>query len=186
MNVYDFDGTIFNGDSTIEFWKFCVKRKPIILCKLFQFVCYVLKYKLGLCSKELMKEKFYSFLVYFDNIEEVVKLFWEENRYRIKKWYLEQKKDTDVIISASPDFLLKPICLDLQVSLISSMVDENTGKLLSKNCHGKEKVSRFKNEFPNELINEFYSDSDSDIYMAKLAKKAFVVKRNKVFGWKIN
>lgn len=31
MNVYDFDGTIYNGDSTIDFFLYALKRKPSIL-----------------------------------------------------------------------------------------------------------------------------------------------------------
>lgn len=26
VNVYDFDGTIYDGDSTIDFYKFCLKK----------------------------------------------------------------------------------------------------------------------------------------------------------------
>ena len=26
MNVYDFDGTIYNGDSTIDFYLYCIKH----------------------------------------------------------------------------------------------------------------------------------------------------------------
>lgn len=31
MNVYDFDKTIYAGDSTIDFYLFCLKRQPAIL-----------------------------------------------------------------------------------------------------------------------------------------------------------
>jgi len=31
MNVYDFDGTIYNGDSTVDFFLFALKRKPSLL-----------------------------------------------------------------------------------------------------------------------------------------------------------
>ena len=29
--VYDFDETIYDGDSTVDFYKYCVKRKPSLL-----------------------------------------------------------------------------------------------------------------------------------------------------------
>ena len=33
MNVYDFDKTIYDGDSTIDFYFYCLKKHPkIILC----------------------------------------------------------------------------------------------------------------------------------------------------------
>ena len=28
MNVYDFDKTIYRGDSTMDFWRYCLKRYP--------------------------------------------------------------------------------------------------------------------------------------------------------------
>ena len=31
INVYDFDKTIYNGDSTIDFYLFCLKKKFSII-----------------------------------------------------------------------------------------------------------------------------------------------------------
>ena len=31
MNVYDFDGTIYDGDSSLDFFKFFIKKDPRIL-----------------------------------------------------------------------------------------------------------------------------------------------------------
>ena len=31
MNVYDFDGTIYKGDSSLDFFKFFIKKDPKIL-----------------------------------------------------------------------------------------------------------------------------------------------------------
>ncbi len=183
MNVYDFDKTIYDGDSTIDFWKFCIKINPFIILLIPVTVCYAIAYKLGLCDKELFKERFYSFLKRMDNIDNIVEAFWNKNEAKMKEWYLREKQETDLIISASPEFLLKPICERLNVKLICSKVDKNTGKLLGKNCHGKEKVNRFRERYESAKINCFYSDSQSDVYMAKLADKAFLVKGNQLADW---
>ena len=66
--------------------------------------------------------------------------------------------------------------------MIASLVDKTTGKLISKNCKGKEKVIRYKENF-NEKINEFYSDSYSDTPLAKISNKAYMVKKNKIYDW---
>ena len=62
MNVYDFDKTIYNGDSTIEFYLYCVLKKPVILLcfprQLWGAICY----KLGFINKTQFKEIFYCFL----------------------------------------------------------------------------------------------------------------------------
>ena len=34
MNVYDFDGTIYDGDSTIDFFFYSLKKKPSLICYL--------------------------------------------------------------------------------------------------------------------------------------------------------
>ena len=32
MNVYDFDGTIYDGDSSVDFFRFCLKKYKILRC----------------------------------------------------------------------------------------------------------------------------------------------------------
>ena len=91
----------------------------------------------------------------------------------------------DVIISASPTFLLEPICKRLHINyLIASEVDKYTGKYDGTNCYGVEKVKRFNKIFPNSSIDNFYSDSLSDTPLAKLSKHAFLVSNNKIINWK--
>ena len=107
------------------------------------------------------------------------------HRAKIKKFYLNQQKDDDVIISASPEFLLEPICQSLGIRfLMASRVDKNTGVYDGENCHGKEKVRRFCEIFPNGKIGEFYSDSYSDTPLAEIAEKAFIVKGETLEDWK--
>ena len=31
IDVYDFDGTIYDGDSTVDFTRFCLRRHPGVL-----------------------------------------------------------------------------------------------------------------------------------------------------------
>lgn len=183
MNVYDFDKTIYNGDSTVDFYFFCLRKKPMILLRLpKQIVGYIL-YKLRLKDKAYFKEKFYSFLSLLPNIEILINDFWQINNTKICDWYLKQKKSTDIIISASPEFLLKPLEKRLKIErVIASKVDIHTGILLSKNCYGKEKVQFFKEIYKNKKIDNFYSDSLSDKPLAMLAKNSYLVNnKNKKF-----
>ena len=184
MNVYDFDNTIYDGDSTADFYLFSVKRHkkislklPSLFCAFFNF--YVLKNG----TKTEFKQKMYRFLECCD-IDKDVNDFWEINQSKIKKFYLNQQKDDDVIISASPEFLLEPICQKLKIKyLIASKVDKSSGKYSGINCHGKEKVKRFYQVFKNGKIDNFYSDSKSDTPLAELADKAFIVKKNNITDW---
>ena len=49
-----------------------------------------------------------------------------------------------------------------------------------------EKVNRFKFSFPDEVINEFYSDSKSDFPLADIAMKAYFVKGDYIKEWNTN
>ena len=31
IDIYDFDGTIFRGDSTRAFWLYCLRKKPALV-----------------------------------------------------------------------------------------------------------------------------------------------------------
>ena len=33
MNVYDFDGTIYDGDSSVDFWLYSIRKKPSVFLK---------------------------------------------------------------------------------------------------------------------------------------------------------
>lgn len=102
----------------------------------------------------------------------------------IKKWYLEQKQPDDLVISASPQFLLNDICKRLEISEpIASAVDKNSGKYTGLNCYGEEKVRRFREKFPDKQIDCFYSDSRSDEPMARIARQAFLVSNVKITNW---
>ena len=184
MNVYDFDKTIYKGDSTIDFYIYCLKKYPkIIFCLPRQLIA-AIKYKFKIIDKTRFKEEFYCFLEKVSDIDQEIKCFWDKNGDRIKEWYKEKKQDDDVIISASPEFLLSEIFRRIGIrNLIASKVDKKTGKYIGINCYGKEKTERFYQEFSNGIIEEFYSDSYSDEPMAKLAKKSFIVSKNIIKKW---
>ena len=181
INGYDFDKTIYDGDSTLDFYLYCLKHQFSLIRFLpIQFYGFLV-YKLKIKRKEYFKEKFYTFLKGIKHIDVVVNNFWDENESKIKNWYLDQKKESDVIISASPEFLLSEICKRLKIeSLLASKVDKNTGKLLSNNCYGNEKVKRFKEAYPKAKLHSFYSDSYSDMPIINLAKKGYIVKKNDI------
>jgi phosphoserine phosphatase len=183
MNVYDFDRTIYNGDSSVDFYLFVLCRKPYLIVLLPFLLWGTMLYLFGIYTKERVKETFYIF-IRFIPVQETVLCFWDKNRKKIKSWYLQQKQDGDVIISASPEFLLEPlVCGYLGVNLIASRVDQNMGKYMGKNCSGEEKVMRLYEVYPGSIIENFYSDSLSDAPLAKKARQSFIVKRHKIIPW---
>lgn len=184
MNVYDFDKTIYRGDSTIDFWIYCLRKHPSIAAFGLRQLAAAARHALGSIDARRLKEEFFSFLTALDRPEACVAAFWEANDHKIKAWYLNQKQPSDIIISASPEFLLRPVCRALGVaSPIATRVDETSWKIHGANCKGAEKVVRFRERFPDGRIQQFYSDSLSDTPLAELAEQAFLVKRNTVQPW---
>lgn len=181
VNLYDFDKTIYDGDSTVDFYLYCLNKKKSIIKYLPSQVWFSGLYLIKRIPKKIWKENFFVFLKEFQNIEELVDEFWKEHSKKLKSWYLIKDHSNDIIISASPTFLLMPISKQLKVKkLIATEVNPKNGKILSENCYGEEKVIRFKKEFPNAYVEEAYSDSYSDIPILKLAKKGYIVNKDKI------
>lgn len=175
MNVYDFDHTIYAGDCTIDFWCYCLKKYPIILRTIPSVLLYYILFKLHLCQRETFKEQFYTFLKYVPDIHKEVASFWDKQINKVKSFYREQAETDDLVISASPNFLIDEACRRLRIRSISSMVNPFTGKLEGPNCRGKEKVQRYKVAYPDTPIERFYFDSASDMFLAKEAGESFLV-----------
>lgn len=184
MNGYDFDKTIYNGDSTRDFYIFCLKRhKKIMLTFPALIGAFTKFYIFKIGTKTDFKQVMYRFLRYI-NIEKDLPEFWESHKKNMKGWYFKQQKEDDVIISASPEFLLEPICSELNIKyMMASKVDSKTGIYDGINCHGKEKVRRFYEKFPDGEIDEFYSDSYSDSPLAEISKKPVLVKGDELLDW---
>lgn len=186
MNVYDFDHTIYDGDSTMDFYFFCLRRHPSILFILPEQLWGAAMYKVGRIPKTRFKEIFFGFLQKLKNVDQDVALFWNIREKRIQNWYLSQKRNDDLIISASPYFLLKEICGRLQIQyLIASSVNPETGTFEGDNCYGEEKLRKFRKVFPDAEIDKFYSDSVSDMPLAKIAHASYLVRKSKITSWKL-
>ena len=187
MNVYDFDNTILKGDSEYKFFKYMFFKKHINIKYLFIAFNAHLKSRKGKIGKEASREIMYRFLTQFkkEEIESFVIEMWEKESKNIKDFYLKQQKEDDVISSATPRFILTPICKKLGIkNLIASEYDYLNNKMLDLLNYNEQKVNSFKKIFDVNKIDEFYSDSDSDAPLAKLAKKAYKVKGNKITIWK--
>jgi len=186
MNVYDFDKTIYNGYSTAHFYFFCLKRHISLLKFLPKQGFHFLRYAFKKITKTQFKEKFYVFLTGLKDVDKEVILFWESHEENMLTWWADWRKDDDVLISASPEFLLEPIAKKLNFYLIASRVDKKTGKTTGENCWGEEKVNRFYEKFSDKNINFFFSDSFSDAPLAKLAETAYLIKNDKAVFWMRN
>lgn len=183
INVYDFDKTILPYDSTEAFSLFCMRKYPRAAVAALSALPYLAGMPLKITTKTRTKEAFYSFLTLIPDVDAAVKEFWDSALPDINRWYLERHRDDDLVISASPEFLLRPVADALHFDLIASRVDKLSGYTLGENCHGTEKLLRFRRERPNTGVAEFYSDSLSDAPLARLAKSAYLVSGEVLTPW---
>lgn len=184
MNIYDFDETIYKYDSSIKFYLYCLKiKKWLILIFPIQFFAFCFS-KLHLIEVKKHKELFFLFVKHIKDIDNIVESFWDIEEKNIEQWYLDISKHSDIVISASPEFLLKPICRRLSISsLIATDMNKKTGKILGENCKGEEKVKRLYQQFGYITVDKFYSDSRTDTPMALIAKESFFVKNGVSTDW---
>lgn len=180
INAYDFDGTIYDGDSSVDFYFYCLKKNKKVLLQLPVQMWGAILYILKIYDKTKFKEKVFSYLKRIDNPDKYVKDFWKQNKIKIKDWYIKQQEKTDVIISASPEFLLKPLEKEMNFKVIATKVNKQTGKFESLNCHDYEKIKRYE-ELYKKKIKRFYSDSiKADKPMLEYAEEAYLVEKNNI------
>ncbi|MBQ7505534.1 MAG: haloacid dehalogenase-like hydrolase [Ruminococcus sp.] len=178
MNVYDFDKTIFAGDCSIGFGFWCMKHHPKLY---FTFFPKALK-NLILCKMKkmpeyLMQREFFGYLTLIDDFEEQIVRYWDKNEKKIAPWYLAQKRDDDLIISASPTCIIEPIAKRLGVNFMATDFDRKYGVILNNMMYAQEKAQYIIDHgFP--VIDNFYSDSLADTPLALCAEKAYLVKDN--------
>jgi phosphatidylglycerophosphatase C len=175
MNTYDFDETIFTGDSENRFFKFMFSKKGFRHYKI-NFSFYNLLWKMHIITKTRSREHQYEFLKDIKNIDATLTEYWDEVEKYMKPWYNDYKKDDDIIASGTPRFLLEPIMKRLGLTnLVATEMDKHTGKIDGDFAIGEFKIVNFRNQFGDDCIDKFYSDAYSDHYLADIAKEAYVI-----------
>lgn len=187
MTIYDFDKTIYDGDSTVDFFLFCMRKKPHLIRFLPLAIRLSLMYKLRIIShKDFLRagERTLGIAAReFDDIDGLVREFWDKHEHKIKKFYLRQKRDDDLILSGSCEILLDEICRRLGVRhYIGSRLDLRRGRIEFL-CYHENKVKALSERYPDAEIDAFYTDSMLDLPMMREAEIVYLVKKNRVRLW---
>lgn len=186
MNAYDFDGTIYDGDSGVDFIKYIFFKKPFFMtwhmCK---SSIHFAKYKLKKITFREMKEALFSFVSSIDNLDKYTKDFAKKHKNKLKEYYKETRREDDLIISASLDFYLLPLCKEIGIEkVMCTNYDIKNKKFLTENCKGEEKVKRFNLEYgENAVIEKAYGDSKADIPLLKRAVKGYLIRGQEVLEY---
>jgi HAD superfamily hydrolase (TIGR01490 family) len=188
LALFDFDGTISDRDSMIDFIRFTFGDRRFLV-GVFSLLGVIVGYALRLVSDVDAKRRV---LTYFFGGRDCETLRIFADRYTAErisdiirpaaleaiKWHLSEGHEV-AIVSASVEIWLKKWCEDLELRLIATkpeIVDNRfSGNLASPNCKGAEKIRRIK-EIYN--LNEFetiyaYGDTPADRPMLSLAHKSF-------------
>jgi len=120
--VYDFDKTLYDGETGVNFSVFYLKKYPVrSILFMMGYSKDLIFYLLKIIDLRALKERYFEFLERHskEEVEELVARFWETKRHKIYSWTREEleknKKECEMVIvsSASPLFLIENFLLSL-------------------------------------------------------------------------
>jgi len=189
LAVFDFDGTITQKDTLLEFIKFS-KGKWQFYFGFLLFSPLLVAMKLKLYPNWKIKQRLFSYfykgtsIETFDNwgnefVSKMDKMLRSKAIDALK--FHKENGDKIIIISASIENWIKPWAEKVYIDTILATkieTDEKsvlTGQFLTKNCYGQEKVNRLLAEFPNrkEYTLVVYGDSRGDKELIDFADEGY-------------
>lgn len=184
MNVYDFDNTIYRGESAVDLFWYYLKQDKSLLRYVPEVAAALVRYKRGKITIEealsVYGARVADYFLTIPDFEADLKTFWDTHMKNIKPFYARLHRPDDVILSASPERVLEEACRRLGIAhWIGTQFDEQTGTI-TRLCFRENKVSSFLERFPHAKIEQFYTDSFNDQPMIDLAEHAFLVKGNRI------
>ncbi len=180
MRVFDFDNTIYKGESTFDFAVFVMKKKKSLLRYLPGIVQLLLKYHFCKMDVNTFQNKIQEYTQIFlknkEMIQDLVDEFWLLHLENIYPHMLKKIHKDDVILTTSPDFLMKGISDILPTNkILTTELDLENGCIKYFNFR-ENKVKNFKRKYGQEKISELYTDSYNDQPLMDIAKHVFLVK----------
>ena len=189
MNVFDFDNTIYDGESSFDFFKFCIRKKPSLVKHMPKVAAMLFKYKTSKVDKSEVLDFCSQMLIVLaenkEQLEKSLSQFWSENKAKLKPKLLEMIKSGDVIISASPSFIFDGIKDELNgAEIISTQVDLELMQITSL-CYGDNKVAEFNKRYGTVRPDNYYTDNLNDAPMLEIAKNAWLVKGSNISKYEV-
>jgi len=184
MNVYDFDNTLYDGESGVQFFLFYLKKTPGLLRYAPQALRGIINYKRGLVTLDQVIEHYAGLMQpFFESIKDIkgdMRAFWDMHEHRLRPFYKRLQRPDDLIISAGPEQSLREICGRLGVKhFIGSVINEET-RSFDFVCFRENKVKAFRERYPGREIDDFYTDSMNDKPLMDIAKRVFLVKKREI------
>lgn len=184
MKVFDFDNTLYHGESAVDLALYMIGNNRKIILYLPKIFVNLIKYKLCMVEKKKMVAAINDFLRNAlrdkNEIFSAVDGFWEKNRCKLDKTMLKRIEKDDIIITAGPDFLINGIRDLINTDhIISSRIDAEKMKVKYLNF-GENKVKGYKAMYGDRRIDCFYTDSYNDKALMDISDKVYIVKKGRL------
>ena len=184
MKAFDFDNTLYRGESPVDLYLFTVRENKRILLYLPVILIYIIKYKLCIADRDQLQKMINKYVKKIlqdrHDVREITAEFWKKNERKLDEKMLARVEQGDLIISAGPSFLLDGIKHRLNTeNVISSEVDLEKNEITFFNFKDN-KIKRYKEMFGDQKIEIFYSDSYNDRPMMEISDQVFLVRRGKI------
>lgn len=182
--AFDFDGTLTTRDSFLEFIRYVCGNWA--LCKgILRYSPLLVLMKLGLYPNWKAKQKVFAYFfkgMPLKDFAQQGRLFALDRQHLLRPQGVDmvkqaQAEDAEVlIVSASIDHWVQPFFPEVKVVGTQVEVEEGclTGRFLTKNCYGQEKVNRILALYPhrNEYELIAFGDSAGDKELLAFADEA--------------
>lgn len=187
IEAFDFDGTLTNRDTLLEFIRYTNGNVPFIFAILI-FSPLLILMKMHLYPNWKVKQKIFSYFykgLSVIDFNQYCKDFASDKKYILRKEGVNavrkaiKEGEKVLIVSASIDNWVKPFFEGLNVSVLGTKIEVKedliTGRFLTKNCYGVEKVNRINEVCPsrNDYTLLAYGDSRGDKEMLEYADKGY-------------
>ena len=181
MKVFDFDNTLYRGESSVDYAFYMIKHNKKIIRFIPTILFSLAGYKLCWLSKQKLESIINGFMEGVldgtDSPVDYVEPFWEKNAHKLNQTILPLVEPDDVIISASPIFLFEGIRDQLHTDkIVGTEVDFGQKKVTWFNF-GDNKVKRYRELYGDQTIEAFYTDSYNDKDMMDVADEVYIVKK---------
>ena len=186
--AFDFDGTLTRRDTLIEFIRFAKGDKAFLLCFLRYSPLLVLM-KLGLYPNWKAKQRVFSHCfrgMAVDTFNSLCSRFACDKARLMRPKGMKKLREVlaeggkVVVVSASVNNWVEPFFAGIGgVYVVGPMVEERegvlTGRFLTKNCYGEEKVTRLLQLFPErtQYWLTAYGDSRGDFELLDFANESY-------------
>ena len=180
MKVFDFDSTIYRGESPVDFSFFMIRHNKKILRYVPRIMFSLVSYKLHLISKEKLEALCSEFIENTlddpDSLDEFVSRFWATHAHKLNPSIVKLIDSSDVIITASPTFLINGVSdLINTKNILGTEIDLEQKKLIWFNF-GDNKIDRYRSIYGNSQIDSFYTDSFYDEYLMGISREVYIVR----------